>query len=139
MTPSNPKSLSDQTCVPCHGGVSRLSETEIETLAPQVPQWHVIDENAEHHLQRTYSFKDFKTTLTFTLLVGAIAEEEGHHPRLLTEWGNVVVTWWTHAIGGLHENDFIMAAKTDQIALHIQKMAEKVSLPSDVGSSLATL
>ena len=67
------------------------------------------------HLERVFQFPDFAQALAFTNRVGALAEEEGHHPALLTEWGKVTVAWWTHAIGGLHRNDFIMAAKTDQI------------------------
>ena len=66
------------------------------------------------HLQRSYKFADFKSALAFTNRVGEEAEKAGHHPALLTEWGKVTVTWWTHAINGLHRNDFVMAAKTDE-------------------------
>ena len=75
-----------------------------------------MDVDGEPHLERTYKFPDFKTALAFTLAVGNAAEEEGHHPALLTEWGKVKVAWWTHAIHGLHQNDFVMAAKTDALA-----------------------
>jgi 4a-hydroxytetrahydrobiopterin dehydratase len=76
----------------------------------------MIEVEGESRLERSYKFPDFKTALEFTNRVGEAAEEQGHHPALLTEYGKVTVTWWTHAISGLHKNDFIMAAKTDEIA-----------------------
>lgn len=85
-------------------------------LKPQIPDWKIVEQDGTSRLERTYSFPDFKTALAFTQQVGEQAEQEGHHPALLTEWGKVTVTWWTHAIKGLHKNDFIMAAKTDAIA-----------------------
>ncbi len=107
--------LSNQTCVPCSGKLPPATAEEIEVFKTQVPEWDIVTENNELHLQRTYKFPDFKTSLAFTQSVGEIAEQEGHHPALLTEWGKVTVTWWTHAIKGLHQNDFIMAAKTDHL------------------------
>ena len=107
--------LSNQTCVPCSGKLPPATAEEIEVFKTQVPEWDIVTENNELHLQRTYKFPDFKTSLAFTQSVGEIAEQEGHHPALLTEWGKVTVTWWTHAIKGLHQNDFIMAAKTDRL------------------------
>ena len=85
----------------------------------QIPDWNLITENGELHLQRVYQFPNFKSALAFTNLVGDIAETEGHHPALLTEWGKVTITWWTHAIKGLHHNDFIMAAKSDSAYLSL--------------------
>ena len=85
-------------------------------LKPQIPDWKIVEQEGMPRLERTYSFPDFKTALAFTQKVGEQAEQEGHHPVLLVEWGKVTVTWWTHAIKGLHKNDFIMAAKTDAIA-----------------------
>lgn len=108
--------LTDQKCVPCEGGVDPISQEEAAKLKPQVPEWAVIQVDGEDRLQRMFTFSDFQAALDFTNRVGAVAEEQGHHPALLTEWGKVTVTWWTHAIGGLHENDFIMAAKTDKLA-----------------------
>lgn len=108
--------LAQQKCAACTGESPPVSQTEIEELKPQIPDWNIIDQDGEQHLERVYSFKDFKSALNFTQQVGAAAEEQGHHPAILTEWGKVTVTWWTHAINGLHRNDFIMAAKTDEIA-----------------------
>ncbi|MBE9044158.1 4a-hydroxytetrahydrobiopterin dehydratase [Pleurocapsales cyanobacterium LEGE 10410] len=108
--------LKEQKCVPCSGDVPPATEEEIKNYKTQIPDWDVITEDGELRLQRVYKFDDFKTALAFTNSVGEIAEEEGHHPALLTEWGKVTVTWWTHAINGLHQNDFIMAAKSDRLA-----------------------
>ena len=106
--------LSNQKCVPCTGDVPTATKEEIDNYKTQVPNWDIITENEEQRLQRVYDFSNFKTALDFTDRVGEMAEEAGHHPALLTEWGKVTVTWWTHAIGGLHQNDFIMAAKCDR-------------------------
>nr|WP_292739479.1 4a-hydroxytetrahydrobiopterin dehydratase [Nostoc sp. JL31] len=110
------EALLQKTCVPCSGDSLPVSEAEIAELQPQIPNWKMIEENGESHLQRVYNFPDFQTALAFTQLVGEEADKQGHHPALLTEWGKVTVTWWTHAIQALHRNDFIMAAKTDDIA-----------------------
>ena len=108
--------LSQEKCVPCRGDVPRMTPDEINESSRQVPAWKVVDEGGEPRLVREFKFKEFGAALAFANKVGAIAEEEGHHPALLVEWGKVTVSWWTHAIGGLHRNDFVMAAKTD--ALH---------------------
>ena len=108
--------LLEQKCIPCTGSLPAASEEEIKTYKPQIPEWDIISEQGELHLQRVYKFPNFKTALAFTNLVGEAAEAEGHHPSLLTEWGQVTITWWTHAIKGLHQNDFIMAAKSDRLA-----------------------
>ncbi|AIC16053.1 putative pterin-4-alpha-carbinolamine dehydratase [Nitrososphaera viennensis EN76] len=92
-----------------------LQEREIAELRPGVPDWELALVDGIKVLRRVYKFKNFAEALSFTNKVGALAEEQGHHPALLTEWGKVTVTWWTHAIGGLHKNDFIMAAKTDKL------------------------
>jgi len=107
--------LTEMKCVPCRGGEPPLSQAEIEDLKPQVPDWEVIEVENVPHLQRVFKFKNFSQALAFTNRVGEIAEEEDHHPSLLTEWGKVTVTWWTHKINGLHQNDFIMASKTDAL------------------------
>jgi 4a-hydroxytetrahydrobiopterin dehydratase len=109
-------SLAGERCVACRPGAPPVAEAEIRQLAPQVPRWAVVERDGIRRLERLFTFQDFATALAFTNRVGAIAEQEGHHPALLTEWGRVTVTWWTHAIRGLHRNDFIMAAKTDAVA-----------------------
>jgi 4a-hydroxytetrahydrobiopterin dehydratase len=92
-----------------------VTADEIKELQPQVPKWRIITEDGIPKLDRSFKFKNFKDAIAFTDAVGAEAEEEGHHPRLTTEWGLVAVTWWTHKIRNLHKNDFIMAAKTDRL------------------------
>ncbi|MGF1512963.1 MAG: 4a-hydroxytetrahydrobiopterin dehydratase [Elainellaceae cyanobacterium] len=107
--------LNRQKCTPCEGAVDKISDDEIAQLKPQIPDWKMIEVDGEDRLERVFKFSDFKSALDFTQRVGEMAEEEGHHPALLTEWGKVTVTWWTHAIDGLHQNDFIMAAKTNEL------------------------
>lgn len=109
-------SLTEQNCIPCSGTVPPASEEEITELKPQIPDWEIIAVAGVDQLQRTYYFNNFQAALDFTNKVGALAEIAQHHPALLTEWGKVTVTWWTHALNGLHRNDFIMAAKTDEAA-----------------------
>ena len=104
--------LASKTCVPCKGGVPPLTGKELENLAKQVPQWKVVD---GHHLTRAFTFPDFRQALAFVNKVGAIAEEQGHHPDILLAWGKAEVTTWTHKINGLAESDFILAAKIDNI------------------------
>ena len=107
--------LTQLKCTACRGGDPTLTDAEIADLQPQVPEWRVIEVNGVRRLERVFTFKDFVAALAFTNLVGDLAEEEGHHPAILTEWGRVTVSWWTHKIKGLHRNDFIMAAKTDEL------------------------
>ena len=108
--------LAQEKCIPCRGDAPKMSASEIEQFARQVPAWKVMEENGEPRLVREFKFKDFSAALAFANKVGAAAEEEDHHPALLVEYGKVTVSWWTHAIGGLHHNDFVMAAKTDEVA-----------------------
>ena len=107
--------LTQMTCVPCRGDESAADEAEIARFKPLIPDWQIIDCAGEPRLQRVYTFKDFERALVFTNEVGALAESANHHPAILTEWGRVTVTWWTHKIHGLHRNDFIMAARTDAV------------------------
>ena len=107
--------LANQRCEACRRDAPTVTEQEVAALMPQVPEWQIVTVNGIRRLQRGYSFKNFVDALAFTNLVGALAEEEGHHPDLLTAWGQVTVTWWSHKIRGLHRNDFIMAAKTDRL------------------------
>jgi 4a-hydroxytetrahydrobiopterin dehydratase len=111
--------LTQKTCVPCRGDEPPFTKEQIEEYRSQVPDWEVVENNAVPRLQRRFKFKDFAGALTFTQQVGELAEQEGHHPVIRTEWGKVTVTWWTHKIKGLHQNDFIMAAKTDKLYLNL--------------------
>ncbi len=107
--------LSQQKCVACRGTEPKLTDAQIAEFQPQVPEWQVKEVNGMKRLERVFKFKNFAEALSFTNKIGAIAEEEDHHPLIVTEWGRVTVQWWTHKIGGLHQNDFIMAAKTDAL------------------------
>jgi 4a-hydroxytetrahydrobiopterin dehydratase len=107
--------LVQMKCVACRGDEPMLSDSEIAALMPQVTEWKLVERDGVKHLERIFKFKNFAQALAFTNQVGGIAEQEGHHPVLVTDWGRVTVTWWTHKIKGLHRNDFIMAAKTDQL------------------------
>jgi 4a-hydroxytetrahydrobiopterin dehydratase len=113
-------SLSEMKCVPCRGGEPRVTDDEMAELHLQVPEWKVGEIDCVKRLERVFKFKNFAEAMGFTNHVGELAEAEGHHPAILTEWGRVTVTWWTHKIKGLHRNDFIMAAKTDQ-AFHTSR------------------
>lgn len=107
--------LTHETCVACRADAPRVTDEEIDELKPNVPDWDLVERDGVRQLSRAFTFKGFKRALAFTNRVGELAEAEGHHPALLTEWGKVTVTWYTHKIQGLHRNDFIMAAKTDQV------------------------
>lgn len=107
--------LVHKRCVPCEGGVAPASDREIARYLEQLPDWRVVERDGVKRLERSFRFDDFAAALAFTNRVGEAAEEQGHHPLLATTWGEVTVSWWTHAIGGLHENDFVMAAKTDEL------------------------
>ncbi len=107
--------LTQMKCTACRKGEPTVTEAEIAILHPEVPEWLIVERDGIKRLERVFRFPDFAQALAFTNAVGAIAEEEGHHPALLTEWGRVTVEWWTHKIRGMHRNDFIMAAKTDQL------------------------
>jgi 4a-hydroxytetrahydrobiopterin dehydratase len=111
----NVSELSEMRCTACRGDEPTLTDAEIAQMHPQVPEWQVVQREGIKRLERVFGFRNFAQALTFTNRVGEQAEEEGHHPALLTEWGKVTVTWWTHKIGGLHQNDFIMAARTDEL------------------------
>jgi 4a-hydroxytetrahydrobiopterin dehydratase len=104
--------LADKNCVPCRGGVPALKGKELEEMHQNVPKWSLYD---EHHLTRRFSFPDFAKALQFVNRVGALAEEQGHHPDILLAWGKAEITLWTHKIDGLTESDFIMAAKIDRL------------------------
>lgn len=107
--------LNQQNCEACRAGAPKVSEEELAKLIRQIPDWSVEVRDGIMQLERQFKFKSFRQALAFTNHVGEMAETEGHHPALLTEWGKVTVTWWSHSIKGLHRNDFICAAKTDQL------------------------
>jgi 4a-hydroxytetrahydrobiopterin dehydratase len=102
-------------CVACRAGEPTLTDAEIENLLLHVNGWEVKEVGGMKRLEKVFKFKNFAKALAFTNKIGAIAEEEDHHPLIITEYGRVTVDWWTHKIGGLHKNDFIMAAKSDEI------------------------
>ena len=110
--------LTQEKCSACSKDSQPVSSEEIAELKPQIPEWNLKEVDGEPRLERTFKFDNFKQALDFTNKVGELAESEGHHPALLTEWGKVTVSWWTHSISGLHRNDFIMAAKCDDLIGH---------------------
>ncbi len=107
--------LYEMRCVACRSGEPSLTETEINQYRPQVADWSIREVDGIKRLERVYQFGNFVQALAFTNKIGEIAEADGHHPLIVTEYGKVTVDWWTHKIKGLHKNDFIMAAKTDQL------------------------
>lgn len=111
--------LAKKSCVPCHGGVPALSPAEIHVMSRAVPTWmaHAIPTGRAPFLEKSYAFPDFAQALAFVNKVGALAEAEGHHPDLHLAWGKVRIEIWTHAIGGLSESDFILAAKIDALSV----------------------
>lgn len=108
--------LAGKTCESCRVGAQLATQEDIEQYMPQLPDWDITVVAGVNRLERTFEFKNFEQALHFTNKVGNIAEREQHHPALLTEWGKVTVSWWTHKLSGLHVNDFIMAAKTDEVS-----------------------
>ena len=107
--------LHELQCTACRGGEPTVGADELPELQRQAPDWQVVERAGIQQLERLFKFKNFALALEFAHQVGSLAEDEGHHPTITTEWGRVTVTWWTHKIKGLHQNDFIMAAKTDRL------------------------
>ncbi len=107
--------LAQQSCEACRAGAPQVSDEEMAELVRSVPEWNFETRDNVLQLERIYPFDNFVAALAFTQQIGELAESEGHHPAILTEWGKVTVTWWSHKIGGLHRNDFIMAAKSDAL------------------------
>lgn len=106
--------LTEMQCVACRPGAPVATGEEIEEWRAEIPEWELVTVREIPRLRRVFRFSNFAKALAFTNVVGELAEEEGHHPRITTEWGKVTVTVWTHAIKNLHRNDFILAAKIDQ-------------------------
>ena len=107
--------LTGERCVACRKDSPRVTDAEIEQFKPYIPDWEMNEVDGVLRLERTFRFKTYPEALAFTQRVGEAAEEEGHHPVMVVEARRVRVSWWTHAIHWLHRNDFIMAARTDQI------------------------
>jgi 4a-hydroxytetrahydrobiopterin dehydratase len=109
--------LTRERCVACRRDSPLVTDAEVQHLKPQIPEWTLLDDGGVNKLERVFRFRNFADALRLTNQVGALAEQEGHHPAILTEWGRVTVRLWTHKIHGLHRNDFIMAAKVDSLPL----------------------
>ena len=109
------ESLIKQHCEACRADAPKVSDDELAILIKQIPSWAPIIRDNIMMLERTYSLDNYASAVKFTNQVADLAEEEGHHPAILLEWGKVTVTWWSHKIKGLHRNDFICAAKTDEL------------------------
>jgi 4a-hydroxytetrahydrobiopterin dehydratase len=107
--------LTQKACVPCRGGTPTLTDSEIAAMLPQVPGWKVAEVAGVKRIQREFTFPDFRSAMEFAVRVGEVAEREQHHPDIHLGWGRVMVETWTHKIQGLHENDFILAAKVDEL------------------------
>ena len=107
--------LNQENCKACRADAPKVSDRELAELMRAIPEWVVEVRDGVMQLERVFKFSNFVDALAFTNQVGDLAEKEGHHPALLTEWGQTTVTWWSHKIRGLHRNDFIMAARTDQL------------------------
>jgi 4a-hydroxytetrahydrobiopterin dehydratase len=108
--------LSKLRCVACRGGEPVLTDAQIAEFHPQVSDWQIKEVDGVKRLERVFKLKNFIEAVAFTNKIAMIAEKEDHHPLIVTEWGRVTIQWWTHKIRGLHQNDFIMAAKTDELA-----------------------
>ena len=109
------EALKEMRCVACRSDAPTVTEAEIAELHPQISEWEIVEQDGVKKLTRVFRLDDFAQALAFTNALGQLAEEEDHHPALLTEWGQATVTWWTHKIKGLHRNDFVMAAKADDL------------------------
>ena len=104
-----------KTCVPCNSKTPQLNKIEISKLLEEVPLYELLEIENIQRISKTYNFKNYKEALAFTNDLAMIAEEENHHPQIILEWGQVKVTWWTHAISGLDTNDFVMANRTEEL------------------------
>mgnify|MGYP000096447271 CR=1 FL=1 len=103
------------SCEACVDGAESLNESQIQELLSQIPSWQIYEEDGIKRLICSFAFTSYEDSVKFTNKVAKLAEQEDHHPEIVLEWGNVTVIWWSHKIKGLHNNDFICAAKTDQI------------------------
>ena len=107
--------LAGKKCEPCRIGAPLATQAEIEKYMQQLPKWKIVEIDGIKRLTRTYDFNNFMEAMSFSNKIAAIAEEENHHPAIVTEWGKVTVTWWSHIIKGIYLNDLIMASKTEEL------------------------
>ena len=107
--------LAQKNCSPAKASSINLKQLEIDEMIKELTGWILVEKDFQQHLEKVFKFTNFNQAIAFSDQVAQIADEQDHHPAILTEWGKVTVTWWTHAIPGLHLNDFIMAAKTDML------------------------
>lgn len=107
--------LKDEPFTQCQSGTAPLNPDQQHALLAELPDWQLDSASGQDQLVRTYRFKSFARALAFANQVGELADSEDHHPAILIEWGRATVSWWTHSIGGLHRNDFVMAARTDAL------------------------
>ena len=113
--------LKAEQCEPVSSKSVRVTDQELAGLINEIPDWRPVVSGNKPKLTREFKFDNFRQALDFTIKVGELAEEQDHHPEIVTSYGQTTVLWWTHAIGGLHHNDFICAAKTDAIAENMKK------------------
>jgi len=111
--------LNQMSCEVCRVGTPTATEDEIAEYRQQVPDWSIVERDGVRRLEREFQFLDFQQAMIFCNQLAELSQAEGHHPRICIEWGKVTVTWWTHKIGGLHRNDFVMAAKTDELYFYM--------------------
>lgn len=107
--------LVDGKCIPCRKGDPALTEAVVTELLSQVPEWELVEVDDIKRLQRVFKLKNYIDAVAFANKIAMIAEKEDHHPLIVLEWGRVTIQWWTHVVKGLHQNDFVMAAKTDEM------------------------
>ncbi len=124
------ETLTQMKCIACRKDAPTVTDAELVELQSQVPDWDIIEVDGIKRLTRVFPAADFAQALAFTNKVGTLVEDEGHHPALLTEWGRTTVTWWTHKIRGLHRNDFIMAAKTDEVYSRLRQAVRRPTTPA---------
>lgn len=110
--------LSQQECEACRADAPKISDEDLRALMPDIPEWQPLVIDGVMQLRREFSFRNFADAMAFSNRVGELAEAAGHHPAILTEWGRVTISWWSHKIGGLHRNDLILAARTDEVYEH---------------------
>jgi len=108
--------LAGRPCEACRAGAPQVTQQQLDELMAQLPEWRIIEVDGVKRLTRTFSCENFLDAMAFAECISEVAEQEHHHPSLLVEWGKLTVTWWTHKIKGLHENDFILAARTDLLS-----------------------
>ena len=111
----NMDNLSKRHCEACRVGCLPVTDSELKIFSENFKEWELLNENGIRKIKKQFKFPNFQEALSFTIKMGKLSEEQGHHPLLTLEWGKVSVIWWTHKIKDLHMNDFIMASKTDEL------------------------